>query len=210
MKCPHCLDSVHPSWTEPGNFAVDPEGAWSLHHMKCPGCSKIIAKLVNSRDGVRVSENLVRPKAPSRARASSDVPSQFKSDYEEACLVLADSPKASAALSRRCLQHLLRERADVKPGSLDSEIQQVLEAKVLPVHLAQAVDAVRVVGNFAAHPIKSQSSGEVVDVEPGEAEWLLDTLEGLFDFWFVQPALLESKKQALNRKLQDAGKPPLK
>lgn len=210
MKCPHCLDSVHPSWTEPGTFAVDPEGAWSLHFMKCPGCSKVIAKLVNSRDGIRVSETLVRPKVAGRARASSDVPSQFRGDYEEACLVLADSPKASAALSRRCLQHLLRERAAVKPGSLDSEIQQVLEANGLPPHLAQAVDAVRVVGNFAAHPIKSQSSGEVVDVEPGEAEWLLDTLEGLFDFWFVQPAVLESKKQALNRKLQDAGKPLLK
>jgi hypothetical protein len=46
--------------------------------------------------------------------------------------------------------------------------------------LASAVDAVRNVGNFAAHPIKSKSTGDVLDVEPGEAEWLLDALERLF------------------------------
>ncbi len=40
------------------------------------------------------------------------------------------------------------------------------------------IDAVRVIGNFAAHPIKSKSTGEIVDVEPGEAEWNLNTLEG--------------------------------
>jgi hypothetical protein len=29
---------------------------------------------------------------------------------------------------------------------------------------------VRTIGNFAAHPIKSTSTGTIVDVEPGEAE----------------------------------------
>ena len=33
----------------------------------------------------------------------------MKDDYEEAALVLSISPKASAALSRRCLQTILRE-----------------------------------------------------------------------------------------------------
>ena len=49
-----------------------------------------------------------------------------------------------------------------------------------------------------------------MEVEPGEAEWLLDVLEGLFDFYFVQPAILAKKRQALNRKLQEAGTPPMK
>jgi hypothetical protein len=44
----------------------------------------------------------------------------------------------------------------------------------------------------------------------GEAEWLLDVLEGLFDFYFVQPALLKAKRDALNKKLKDAGKPAMK
>jgi hypothetical protein len=124
-------------------------------------------------------------------------------------LVLADSPKASAALSRRCLQQLLREYAKVKPQDLYNEIQELLDRGTLPSDLAEALDHVRVIGNFAAHPIKSQCSGEVLAVEPGEAEWLLEVLESLFDFYFVRPEILRRKREAINRKLQEAGKPPL-
>lgn len=212
MKCPHCLNSVHDAWTDPGNFTNDPDGSyWAIHHMKCPACGKVIVRLVNRTGGNAVrSARLVLPKAVSRAPLSPDVPVEFADDYQEACLVLLDSAKASAALSRRCLQHLLREKAGVKPSNLDNEIQQVLDSRALPTHLAEAVDAVRVIGNFAAHPIKSKSTGEVVDVEDGEAEWLLDTLEALFDFYFVQPTILQKRKEAINKKLAEAGKAPLK
>jgi len=47
-------------------------------------------------------------------------------------------------------------------------------------------------------------------VEPEEAEWNLDVLESLFDFYFVQPSRLQQKREKLDRKLQDAGKPPMK
>ena len=43
-------------------------------------------------------------------------------------------------------------------------------------------------------PATATSTGEVIDVEPGEAEWNLDTLERLFDFHFVQPARLAKKE----------------
>jgi hypothetical protein len=141
---------------------------------------------------------------------SADVPEQFAKDYREACNVLDDSPKASAALSRRCLQHLLREVAMTKKKDLADQIQEVLESKALPSHLSEDIDAVRNIGNFAAHPIKSTNTGEIIEVEPGEAEWLLHTLEGLFDFYFVQPAVQKRKRDALNAKLKEAGKPPMK
>jgi len=47
-------------------------------------------------------------------------------------------------------------------------------------------------------------------VEPGEAEWNLDVLESLFDFYYVQPARLQAKRAALDKKLAEAGKPPMK
>jgi hypothetical protein len=48
----------------------------------------------------------------------SEVPPEFANDYKEACLIIANSPKASAALSRRCLQNILREKAGTtKKGS---------------------------------------------------------------------------------------------
>jgi hypothetical protein len=153
---------------------------------------------------------IVRPKASTRPKCAKEVPKAIAEDYNEACLVLADSPKASAALSRRCLQHVLREAAKVKPDDLAKEIQQVLDSGTLRSEVAEGLDMVRATGNFAAHPIKSKQTGEIMPVEPGEAEWNLDVLESLFDFYFVQPTILKVKKDALNKKLQEAGKPPLK
>ena len=47
-------------------------------------------------------------------------------------------------------------------------------------------------------------------MEAGEAEWNLDVVETLIDFYFVQPAQLLKKKEALNAKLKEAGKPEMK
>jgi Domain of unknown function (DUF4145) len=110
---------------------------------------------------------LVYPKGASRSPCPNEVPNQISEDYKEACLVLCDSPKASAALSRRCLQNVLREAAKVKHGDLYSEIQQAMDSGKLPSHIAEGFDAVRALGNFAAHPIKSQHTGEVMPVGPG-------------------------------------------
>jgi len=98
----------------------------------------------------------------------------------------------------------------VRPGNLAEEIQQVIDSGKLPSSLAESVDAIRNIGNFAAHPMKSKTSGEILPVEPGEAEWNLDVLESLFDFYFVQPQIIRKKREALNQKLKDAGKPPMK
>ena len=210
MKCPHCLNSYHPQILE-HVLGADKDGTWRLGWQKCPSCGRFIVHLERyNSSGGRLSTFLVYPKAISRTPLSSDVPEAFAKDYKEACLVIADSPKASAALSRRCLQNILREKAKVKHQDLSKEIDEVLSSKQLPSYLEEGIDAVRNIGNFAAHPIKSTNTGEIVDVETGEAEWLLDLLEGLLDFYFISPAELQRKKEALNKKLADAGKPPMK
>ena len=108
------------------------------------------------------------------------------------------------------MQNLLRQGAGVKAGDLSAEMQQVLDSGKLPTAIAENIDAVRNIGNFAAHPNKDKVTGEIVPVEPHEAEWNLDVLESLFDFYFVQPARAKARRDALNKKLQDVSKPPLK
>jgi len=49
-----------------------------------------------------------------------------------------------------------------------------------------------------------------VDVEPDEAEWNLNVLEQLFDFYYVQPARAKKIRDALNAKRKAAGKSPMK
>jgi hypothetical protein len=219
MKCPHCLTDFHdnPELIPVGD---DNEGVWGISKRKCSACGLLVLHLIKadkmySRGDVWEALNeeqsqLIRPKVAARTPPSPDVPPDIAKDYLEACLVVGDSPQASAALSRRCLQHLLRKFAGVKPCDLSKEIDEVLSKKMLPSHLAESIDAIRTTGNFAAHPIKSTTTGEIVEVEPGEADWNLDLLESLFDFFFVQPALTKAKRDALNKKLADAGKPLLK
>jgi hypothetical protein len=211
MKCPHCLVEFHAA-LEQSQLGNDCEAHWQLLKQICPACKRFVIQLFRTERHPSNKTSLwnVWPKAPSRTPLSNDVPQDFAADYSEACLVLQDSPKASAALSRRCLQHTLREKAGVKHGELANEIQQVIDSGKLPSHLSESLDAIRNIGNFAAHPIKSKSTGEIVDVELGEAEWNLDVLESIFDFYFVQPELLKRKKAALDKKLADAGKPPMK
>lgn len=219
MKCPHCHTEFHDTpVTVP--MGEDHEAHWAIVRRTCPACQRLVLELVAAEmvTGSGAGElfynphlrYLVRPRLPSRPAPPPEVPEDFAADYRDAASVLADSPKASAALSRRCLQHLLREKAGVKPHDLAKEIDEVIASGKLPSHLAEAIDAVRNIGNFAAHPIKSTSSGEVLPVEPGEAEWNLDVLDGLFDFFFVQPELLKKRRAALNSKLSSAGKPPVK
>jgi hypothetical protein len=138
-----------------------------------------------------------------------EVVDPYKQDFVEACKVLQDSPKASAALSRRCLQAILRDKAALKSKDLYDQIEEVIDSGKLPTHISEGLHAVRVIGNFAAHPLKSTVSGAIVDVEAGEAEWNLDVLELLFDFYFIQPAVSAKRKAELNKKLKQAGKPEL-
>jgi hypothetical protein len=153
-----------------------------------------------------VEERMVKPEANIRPPPPVEVPEKLAEDYLEACLVLSKSPKASAALSRRCLQNLLREVAKVKPENLADEIQHVIDSKTLPTHIAEAVDSVRNIGKFRTHPMKSEKSGEILPVEIGEAEWNLDVLESLFDLYFVQPEILRKKRAKVERGREKIGR----
>ena len=221
LACPHCTVTFRSEvlFTYIGGEAGK---HWSIEAQSCPACAKVVLSLVNTavfpggapngpyQEANVISRELVRPRATSRKPLSPEVPERYREDYLEACLVLPDSAKASAALSRRCLQLLLREAGNTKKKDLAEQIEEVLKDNRLPSDIATIVDAVRNIGNFAAHPIKSASTGEIVPVEPGEAELNLDVLESLFDFYFVRPAETKRKMDALNQKLKDAGKPPIK
>jgi hypothetical protein len=94
--------------------------------------------------------------------------------------------------------------------NLAGAIDAVLKGNALRSDLAADLDAIRNIGNFAAHPMKDTNPGAILPVEPHEAEWNLDVLDGLFDFYYVAPALSKAKRDALNAKLKAAGEKPMK
>jgi len=110
------------------------------------------------------------------------VPQVIIDDYIEACQIKDLSPKASATLSRRCLQGMLRDSWKVKPGRLVDEILEI-KGKVDAASW-QAIDSVRQIGNIGAHMEKDIDV--IVEVDPGEAELLVKLVESLLDEWYVQ------------------------
>src|ERR1035438_8377188 len=133
MQCPHCLQHFHEDWNYV-RVASDKDGNWGIGTTICAACGRVVVNLgrllqrVDRTGGVSwvpnpTTFNLVYPKGISRSPIPSEIPPEFATDYRQACLVLPDSEKASAALSRRCVQHLLREKAGVKKDDLAKEIQ---------------------------------------------------------------------------------------
>jgi hypothetical protein len=109
------------------------------------------------------------------------IPEAIKADYEEACLIRDLSPKASATLSRRCIQGIIRDYWGVKKGRLVDEINDIKE-KVDSLTW-QAIDSVRSIGNIGAHMEKDINL--IVDVEPKEAQLLIGLIEVLLKDWYV-------------------------
>lgn len=158
---------------------------------------------IRAVDGVIYPSSVTRQPAPAEVGQCDPALAQ---DYHEACAVLPVSPKASAALARRSLQHIIRSQFGITKNNLDQEITEVESQRLLTASLSAQLDAVRQLGNFAAHPMMSGTTGEVIDVEPAEAEWTLDVIEGLFEAVFVGPISAYRQMLELNTKLAVAGK----
>jgi hypothetical protein len=222
MRCPHCSVGVNVEWDETYAYVDDsenPQRGVEIAHGECPECEGLIVKLQYGRVSIdhkgRYNVTQIEKEEPIYPRSTArpvetEVPEPYKGEFQEACAVLNISPKASAALSRRVLQNILRQEFNIQRSSLAQEIDDFIHLSGVPSHLSGAIDAVRNIGNFAAHPLKDSNTGAIVDVEAGESEWLLDVLEALFDFTFVQPKRLEERKKKLNEKLDALGKPPMK
>jgi len=161
MKCPHCNVAIHeiltsgaiannPAVERPGQNRV-PLVVWTWQHMRCPECLESIIYLNLASPEIGRQERFlafpptaVRPIAP-------EVVDPYRQDFAEACAVLALSPKASAALSRRCLQAILRDKAHTKSKDLFDQIEEVITLAAVPPYIAGDLHAVRVIGNIGAY-----------------------------------------------------------
>lgn len=110
------------------------------------------------------------------------IPQAIRQDYEEASLILDLSPKASATLSRRCIQGMIRDYWKVVEKRLVDEINGIKD-KVEP-QTWSAIDAVRSIGNIGAH--MEADINLLIDVDPGEAALLIQLIETLVNDWYVQ------------------------
>lgn len=110
------------------------------------------------------------------------IPQAIRDNYVEACRIRDLSPKASATLSRRCLQGMIRDFWKVKnKPNLYQEIEAIKD-KVDPVTW-EAIDVVRTIDKVGAHMEKDVNV--IIDVEPEEAQLLIGLIETLFQNWYI-------------------------
>ena len=66
------------------------------------------------------------------------------------------------------------------------------------------LQVMRRVANFGAHPKKSTNSNEIIDVEVGEADIMLnrrgDLINELFDYLFIKPQRQKEFLQSIKEK----------
>ena len=96
---------------------------------------------------------------PSSAKPQPDcIPQPIRDDYYEACAIRDLSPKASATITRRCLQGMIRDFCGISKHRLIYEISELRERVdqgrappgVQP-DTVDAIDHVRQIGNIGAH-----------------------------------------------------------
>jgi hypothetical protein len=214
IDCPWCSSGITPAWSEVEIEYTIQAADTTYHHSDrihatcCPNCLKRILYFEwRSREG-HFAER-VFPTGRQALKAPSQVPADIAKDYNEAVAVLELSPKASATLSRRCLQQLLNFKG-YTAGDLYGQVRALLDEtdpnKRLPEAVRGVVDAIRNFGNFGAHPIQESETLKMIEVEDYEAEYCLELLRDLFEHYFVTPDRLERERQRIESKFKQAGK----
>lgn len=109
------------------------------------------------------------------------VPESIRNDYLEACKIIELSPKASATLSRRCIQGMIRDFWKISKKTLNEEINE-LRGKI-DNSLWSGIDALRKIGNIGAH--MERDINTIVEVDSEESQLLVNMIETLIKEWYI-------------------------
>jgi hypothetical protein len=207
--CPHCLRAqtvVDARYhQETSGFAVGSlaGGPFAIERIAIacsnPDCQKLTLRIRVGKDVGGSSAYIVSPKEllfseqliPRGAAKPQPayIPAPLVEDYTEACLIRDLSPKASATLTRRCLQGMIRDFAGISKPRLIDEIKALKVAvddgtadRSVTSETVAAIDHVRSLGNIGAH--MEADINVIVPVDSGEAQVMIELVELLFDEWY--------------------------
>lgn len=192
MKCPHCSAETSVEDSNTTYLGEDIDGDWFIKQYKChnPECKRLILYLEVGHAGIHCwglgqagKSVLIHPEGLDIPKLPPEVPPVFSEQFYEAFFVLKYSPRASVALSRMCLQYLLRQVARVNPGKLGNEVQQVLDSGKLPASIVQYINNLQ--ANSSFFRLENQDCNVIHSADSLEAELYIKVLSQLFEYYFL-------------------------
>lgn len=195
FTCPYCnsvmplisdtLSERYPSFYTDNDFSPftkHDESALRISFYKCPKCGNYTISARGVGDKTQNIDSMIQPRS-SANQFPDYVPEQIRNDYEEAYLISLLSPKASATLSRRCIQGMIHHKWKITLKNLNQEIS-ALKDKIEP-SLWSAIDSLRQLGNIGAH--MESDVNTIVDIDPDETQKLIALVEILIKEWYIVP-----------------------
>jgi len=143
---------------------------------KCQHCSQV---------AFWHGKNMIYPKKSIAAPPNQDLSEAIQADYNEAASVLADSPRAAAALLRLALQKLCVQLGE-EGKNINDDIKSLVKKGLNPL-VQKSLDALRITGNNAVHP------GELdLSEEPHRVLKLFELINFIANKMITEPKEIES------------------
>lgn len=141
FNCIHCAAYAEQSWAKFSQHLP-------IWHCRCNRCHAVSYwRATTGNDG-----ELIYPRRSTAPGPHPEMPEDVRADYREAASIADLSPRGAGALLRLALQKLMPHLGE-QGKSLDSDIGSLV-AKGLAPEVQQALDALRVIGNNAVHPLE--------------------------------------------------------
>ena len=204
------LDAVLGSW--PRNWK-DFHTFW----MACPNenCKEVIVKV--DRDHMvhqgpshvpllsRRYSWFAVPKKGGLPVVDGSVPEHYRRDCLEAWSILEDSPRMSAVLSGKIIADLLKEYCQYEDKNLSTRIKRFIEDDSHPTTLKEDLEYAREIRNFSTHTMLDRE-GNVLEVGKEEAEWTLEIVAELFNYFIVGPERSKKRREKMDKTIEQAGR----
>lgn len=183
FHCPFC-GVLSQQWWFNGCGIAEGSGHNPINQVKycqCGHCSAISIW----REGC-----MLFPDSGSAPLPHPEMPADVSADFSEARGIVTKSPRGAAALLRLAIQKLMVDLGE-KGKDINTDIGNLV-TKGLPLQIQQALDSVRVIGNFAVHP------GELnLKDTPDLAHALFELVNIIVDVMIAQPKRVQAVYNSL-------------
>lgn len=198
--CPHCgnrapqevVYTQHFLDTYWGVESGKPDEVPSVCHVaRCETCSRLLLYEAPEEVAAEQNFNELYLVWPDSGKLHPSVPKSVATIYAEAFKVKAISPASFAVQIRRALEAICDDRGETT-GNLESRLRALVSKGELPPNLAEVTEAVRMLGNVAAHAGKG-------GVHPLQVYALDGFFKAVIEYVYVAPGRLKEFKERLHK-----------